>query len=120
MTERGSLTVEAALVIPVLLLVGLAVFEAASAMAVQFQIVAAVRDGARVAATTPDVATAADVTRSLLPSAVARTARIAVERPAVAGRPATVSVSTHLPLRTPVLAGVRIPLGWSASMLVEP
>jgi len=118
--ERGSLTVEAALVIPVLLLVGLAIFEGLAAASVQLGIVAAARDGARVAATVPDVSRAAEATRSMLPAAVASTARVFVDRPATAGEPARVRVEARMPLRTPLLDAIAVPLGWSATMLVEP
>lgn len=120
MTERGSLTIEAALVIPVLLVVGLAIFEGLAAVSVQLQVVAATRDGVRIAATVPDVARAAATTRSLLPDVVAAGARVFVDRPATAGEPARVRVEAWMPLRTPVLDGLRIPLAWTSSMLVEP
>ena len=119
-TERGSLTIEAALVIPVILLVGLAVFEAVALTAVELQVVAAARDGVRVAATTPDVSRAVEAVRHSLPAAVAERARVAVDRPSTAGRPATVRVEVGVPLVTPLLSGLRVPLGWTATMLVEP
>ncbi|MDX1449122.1 MAG: TadE family protein [Acidimicrobiia bacterium] len=120
MTERGSLTVEAAFVIPVLLLIGLAVFEGVATMSNQLQVMAATRDGVRVAATTPDVARAVATVRDVLPDDLAQTAKIEVHRPATAGRPARVRVSVEVPLRTPILSGFSIPLGWVSSMLVEP
>jgi len=120
LSERGSLTVEAALVIPFLLLIGIAVFEGVATMATQLQVVAATRDGARVAATTPDVTRAVDAVRAVLPDGVARRARIQVDRPSTAGRPATVRVMVDVPLVTPFLSGLSVPLSWSSSMLVEP
>lgn len=120
LSERGSLTVEAALVIPFLLLVGIAVFEGVATMATQLQVVTATRDGARVASTTPDVTRAVEAVREALPAGIARRARIRVDRPATAGRPATVLVEVDVPLATPFLSGFSIPLAWSSSMLVEP
>lgn len=118
--ERGSLTVEAALVIPFLLLMGIAVLEGVATMTTQMQVVVATREGVRVAATTPDVSRAVDAVRASLPPSISSKARVQVDRPATAGRPATVRVSVDLPLVTPFLSGFSVPLGWSTSMLVEP
>lgn len=120
MTERGSLTVEAALVVPFLLLVGIAVFEAVAVMSVQLQVVVAARDGVRVAATTPDVERAVAAARATLPETVANRVSVRVDRPSTAGRPARVRVEIEHRLVTPLLSGLRIPLAWTASMLVEP
>jgi len=46
LSERGSLTVEAAFVIPVLLLIGLAVFEGVATMSNQLHVVGAAPAGA--------------------------------------------------------------------------
>jgi Flp pilus assembly protein TadG len=119
-TERGSLTIEAALVIPFLLLVGIGVFEAVATMSTQLQVVTATRDGVRVAATDPDVARAVEAVRSSLPDSIASRARVGVDRPATAGRTATVRVEVDVPLVTPFLSGLSVPLSWSSSMLVEP
>jgi len=120
LSERGSLTVEAALVIPFLLLVGIAVFEGVATMTTQLAVVTATRDGARVAATTPDVTRAVEVVRAALPAGLAQRARVQVDRPATAGKPATVRVMVDVALVTPFLSGLTIPLSWSSSMLVEP
>lgn len=120
MNERGSLTVEAAFVIPVLLLIGLAVFEGVATMSNQLHVVAAARDGVRVAATTPDVSRAVEAVRATLPDGLAARARVEVHRPATAGKPASVRVSVEVPLVTPILSGISVPLGWTSSMLVEP
>lgn len=120
MNERGSLTVEAAFIIPVLLLVGLAVFEGIAATSNQLHVVAATRDGVRVAATTPDVSRAVEAVRATLPDGLASRARIEVHRPATAGKPAVVRVSVDVPLVTPMLSGFTVPLTWSSTMLVEP
>ncbi len=114
------MTVEAALVIPFILLTGLAVFEGVATMATQLAVVTATRDGARVAATTPDVTRAVEAVRVSLPEGIAHRARIQVDRPATAGRPATVRVEVGVPFVTPFLSGFSIPLSWSSSMLVEP
>lgn len=114
------MTVEAALVIPFLLLVGIAVFEGVATMATQLTVVTATRDGARVAATTPDVTRAVEAVRAGLPEGVAQKARVQVDRPATAGRSATVRVMVNVPLVTPFLSGLTVPLAWSSSMLVEP
>jgi D-aminopeptidase len=118
--ERGSLTVEAALVIPFLLLVGITVFEGVATMATQLQVIAATRDGVRVAATTPDVSRAVDTVRAALPEGLQSRASVRVDRPATAGRPATVAVEVDVPFTTPLLDRYSVPLSWSSSMLVEP
>src|SRR5690606_11419171 len=100
--------------------VGIAVFEGVATMATQLQVVTATRDGARVAATSPDVARAVEAVRVSLPPGVAERARIRVDRPATAGRPASVTVAVDVPLVTPFLSGLSVPLSWSSSMLVEP
>ena len=119
MTERGSFTVEAALVIPVMVIVLVAVFEIVAAVAVRLDLVAAAREGARVAATVPAPERAVAVVREVLPEAIRSRARVSVTRSAVVGSSATVIVRLDLPLRTPLLDRLRIPLEGRAVMRVE-
>jgi Flp pilus assembly protein TadG len=111
------LTVEAAFVVPVLLVVLMAVVEVVAAIGAQLELVAAAREGARVAATTPDPAEAARAVREVLGGAVGAT--VTVTRPAVVGRPATVTVTLDKPLVTPLLDGITVPLSARAVMRVE-
>jgi hypothetical protein len=117
--ERGSLTVEAAFVVPLVLVVLLAVVEVTAAVATRFELVAAAREGARVAATTPDPAQAVEAVRGALPEPLARLVRVEVRRPQVVGRPAEVTVRYAKPLWTPFLEGMTVPLAARAVMRVE-
>ncbi|MFP5330864.1 MAG: hypothetical protein ACLGHX_00650, partial [Acidimicrobiia bacterium] len=65
-------------------------------------------------------ARAVSAARATLPDGLAQRARIEVHRPATAGKPARVRVSVDVPLVTPILSGLTIPLTWTSSMLVEP
>lgn len=114
--ETGSATIEAALVIPVVLLVLVAVVELISLAATRLELVAAAREGARVAATTPDPAAAVAAAREVLGDGPAT---ISVVRPAVVGRPAEVVVSVDRPLVTPLLDVFTVPIRARAVMRVE-
>src|SRR5690606_6508233 len=81
-------------------------------------VVAAAREGARVAATQPDPADAARAVRGALGD-LGDAARITVSRPHVVGRPATVEVEVRQALRTPLLQHLRVPVGGRATMRVE-
>ncbi|MEX2422616.1 MAG: hypothetical protein WD990_01435, partial [Acidimicrobiia bacterium] len=71
-------------------------------------------------ATTPDVSRAVAAVRVALPDGVSERARVQVDRPSTAGRPARVTVQVEVPFVTPFLSGLSVPLSWSSSMLVEP
>lgn len=111
---------EAALVLPVLLVVALAIFEVIAAVVVQVELVAAAREGVRVAATVPDPEAAVIVVRDVLGPSLGGSVRVAVIRPGEVGRPARVTVRIDKHLTTPLLDGITIPLGASAAMRVEP
>lgn len=119
MAERGSATVEAVLVLPVLLIVVLATFELVAVVSVRLELIAAAREGARVAATVPAPERAVEAVRSALREGLSDMARISVRRSAVVGSAAVVTVSIELPLRTPLLSRVRVPLSAQAVMRVE-
>ncbi len=120
MTERGSLTVEAALVVPVALLVLLACFELASLFVTRIELVAAAREGARVAATVADPSRAVAATRAALDEPLNAIASVSVRRPQVSGRQAVVVVEVRRRLRTPMLASITVPIVARAVMVVEP
>lgn len=115
--ERGSLTVEAAFVIPVVLVVLMAVVEVVAAIGAQLELVAAAREGVRVAATSPDPAQAVTAAREVLGSTAGAT--VTVTRPAVVGEPASVTITLDKPLVTPLLDGITVPLSARAVMRVE-
>ena len=66
MSQRGSLTVELALLIPLLLALVVVIVEVALAARLQIELTSAVREGVRVAATNPDPAEALDAVREAL------------------------------------------------------
>jgi Flp pilus assembly protein TadG len=117
MAERGSLSVEAAFVIPVILVVLMAVVETLAVINTQLGLIAAAREGARVAAVAADPAAAVDAARGVLGEMTS--ARVAVVRPAVVGRDAEVTVMVDKPLVTPLLHGITVPLRARAVMRVE-
>lgn len=120
MTERASLTVEAALVVPVVLLVLLACFELASLAITRIELVAAAREGARVAATAADPSRAVAATRAALGDPLSAIARVSVRRPQVSGRQAVVVVEVRRRLRAPFLDSITVPITARAVMVVEP
>ncbi len=109
---------ELALLVPLIILLVLVMVEVALAARLQIEIVAAAREGARVAATTPDpAAAAAAVDRAL--GRRAADARINVHRPHVVGAEARVTVSLRHRIDFPLLGGPTLPLEASAVMRVE-
>lgn len=109
---------EFALIVPLILLLVMAIAEVTVVARTALQLTAAGREGARVAATSPDPARAIQATRRALGPALADRARITVRRPPVVGRPARVTVAVdHVLLAA--LGGLRIPLESTAEMRVE-
>ncbi len=118
MSQRGTATVELALLIPLIVLLVVALVEVAIVARLQIEIVAAAREGARVAATTPDPAAAIAAVDRVL-GAKAADARINVHRPHVVGAEARVTVSIGHRIDLPLVGGPRLPLTASAVMRVE-
>ena len=102
-SETGSLAVEAALVIPIILMVLVAVAELFMIAVTRLEMEAATREGARVAATHPDPARAAAAVKSSLPVGVAEKVRVEVTGAQVVGHPVTVVVSMRYRPVTPFL-----------------
>lgn len=113
--DRGSATVELALVLPVLLLILFAVAEVTAVARIQLELSHAAREGARVAATAPDPDAAIRRVREVMDEEGSKV-RITVERAAVVGSLATVEV--YLPFSLPVI-GLEVPLTARAVMRVE-
>jgi len=89
--------VEFFLVVPLILLVLIAAVQVIGLARTRIELQAAARDGARVAATTPDPSKAVDAVMAALPPGIRDRARVSVERPSTAGKPARVRVTvTHL------------------------
>ncbi len=112
------MTAELALLVPVIVLLMMMIVEVALAARVQIEVVAAAREGARVAATTPDPAAAlAAVDRAL--GGRADDARVNVHRPHVVGADARVTVSLSHRVSLPLIGGPTVPLSATAVMRVE-
>jgi len=119
LSERGSTTVEFVLVLPLIVLVLVACLEVAALARARVVVVAAAREGARVAATHPDPADAVEAVRAALGEPMGETARVAVTRPHVVGRPATVEVVVRQSLTAPFLDAFTVKLSGRSMMRVE-
>lgn len=119
LSERGSSTVEFVLVLPLIVLVLVACLEVAALARARVLVVAAAREGARIAATHPDPAEAATAVRGALGEPMGSRARISVARPHVVGRPATVEVAVRQSLAAPLLDSLSVTLTGRATMRVE-
>ena len=117
--ERGSTTVEFFLVIPLLIVVLVAGIQVVSVARTRIELLGAVREGARVAATTPDPARAVEAVRNALPPPQRDRVRISVSRPGVVGRPARVTASYHHVIPLPLVDDIGFEVRATASMLVE-
>lgn len=106
------------LILPVVLLVLLLVVEVSVVARSSLAMVGAAREGARVAATTPDVDLAIAATREALGPELAAAMRVTIRRPPIVGETAEVTVAGHHTVLE-VLGGMRVPLEFSASMRVE-
>lgn len=119
LSQRGSATVEFVLVLPLIVLVLVACLEVAALARARVVVVAAAREGARVAATHPDPADAVVAVRAALGDPMGGAARVAVTRPHVVGRPATVEVMVRQHLMAPFLDALAVTLSGRATMRVE-
>ena len=117
--DRGSVTVEFFLVVPLLIVVLAAGIQVISVARTRIELLGAVREGARVAATTPDPAKAVTAVRDALAPNQRDRVRISVSRPGVVGRPARVTATYRHSLPVPVIDDLSFDIRVSASMLVE-
>ncbi len=109
---------ELALLVPVVVLLLMMLVEVSRAARLQIEVVAAAREGARVAATTPDPAAALGAASAAL-GGRGVDARINVHRPHVVGADARVTVSLPYQVRLPLIGGPSVPLSATAVMRVE-
>ncbi len=116
--QSGSAAVEVALVLPLIVLVLLAVAEVAVVARTQLELVNAAREGARVAAISPEPADAIAATQEALGD-LAEHARISVIRPHVVGESASVSITLHHRLIPFLFGGTPVDLPSRAAMRVE-
>ncbi|MGH8949918.1 MAG: TadE/TadG family type IV pilus assembly protein [Acidimicrobiia bacterium] len=113
------MTVEFFLVLPIVILVVVASIQLIGVARTRIELQAAVRDGARVAATTPDPAKAVEAVLASLSPAMRDGARVSVERPSRVGAPANVSVTMRYALGRPFPSGVGVELSARATMRTE-
>ena len=119
LTERGSVTVEFFLILPRVVLLLVAGLQWVSVARVKIELIGAVREGVRVAVTTPDPARAVDaVVDALDPEMAART-RISVTRPSVPGQMATVTATFRHVVDFFILPDVELDIPARASMRTE-
>ena len=119
LTQSGGVALELAVAIPTLILVLLALLEVVVVARVQLELVAAAREGARVAATVVDPAAAVRATQQAVGPNLSNRILVEVTRPTVPGRPATVRVSLRHQLVTPLLRWLSVDLSGRAVMRVE-
>lgn len=113
------MTVEFFLVLPLLIFALAAGIQVVGLARSRIELTGAVREGARVAATSPDPARAVAAVRSALDPGVRDRVRVSVSRPGVVGRPATVRASLRHQLVFGFPGGPSVELSATASMLVE-
>ena len=119
LTSAGSVALELAVTIPTLILVLLAMLEVVVVARVQLELVAAAREGARVAATVVDPAAAVRATQQAVGPNLSDRINVEVTRPTVPGRQAIVRVSLRHQLVTPLLRWLSVDLSGRAVMRVE-
>jgi hypothetical protein len=119
LTQAGGVALELAVTIPTLILVVLALLEVVVVARVQLELVAAAREGVRVAATVVDPATAVRATQQAVGPSLSDRIIVDVTRPTVPGRLATVHVSLRHQLVTPLLRWLSVDLSGRAVMRVE-
>lgn len=113
------MTIEFFLVVPLLIVVLAAGIQVISVARARIELLGAVREGARVAATTPDPAKAVQAVRDAMAPSERDRVRISVSRPAIVGRPARVTATYRHILAVPWIDDLGVDLSASASMLVE-
>ncbi len=105
--------------LPIVVLVLVAGLQIVSVARARIELTGAVREGARVAATTPDPARAVEAVQAALSPRMREVTRVSVSRPSVVGRPATVSAVTRHSLGPPFPEDLGVDITAGASMLVE-
>ena len=117
--DRGSVTVEFFFVVPLLIVVLAAGIQVISVARTRIELLGAVREGARVAATTPDPSRAVEAVRNAMSPEDRDRVRISVSRPGIVGRPAKVTARFRHVFPIPFIEDFGVEVRASASMLVE-
>jgi Flp pilus assembly protein TadG len=118
-SDKGSVTVEFFLVLPMVILVLVAGLQVVGVAKARIELIGAVREGARIAATTPDPARAVDAVHAALQPGIRDRVRISVSRPSVVGKQARVTATLRHQMTSPLPSGLGIDISASAVMLVE-
>lgn len=113
------MTVELFLVLPIVIMVLVASIQLIGVARARIELQGAVREGARVAATTPDPAKAVDAVLAALAPEIRDGARVSVERPSRVGAMAQVTVSIRHSLGQPFPSGLGVDLSARATMRTE-
>jgi len=111
--------VELFLVLPVVILVVVASLQLVGVARARIELQSAAREGARVAATTPDPSWAVEAVLASLPPGMRDRVRISVERPARVGAVASVTVSIRHLLGRPFPDDLGVDLSVRATMRTE-
>lgn len=119
LTERGSVTVEFYLILPLVVVLLVAGLQVVSVARVKIELIGAVREGARVAATTPDPSRAVDAVVAALDPEMASRTRISVTRPSVPGQMATVTATFRHVVDFFILPDLEFDIPARASMRTE-
>lgn len=107
------------LVLPIVVLIVVASLQLVGVARARLELQGAAREGARVAATTPDPAKAVEAVLASLPPAMRDGARISVERPSRVGAVSSVTVSLRHPLGRPFPSSMGVDLTARATMRTE-
>lgn len=113
------MTIEFFLVLPMVILVLIGGLQVVYLAKSRIELVGAVREGVRVAATSPDPARAVEAVHSALDPAVRDKVRISVSRPGIVGKPARVSAHLRHTFGAPFPQGFGVDISAAAVMLVE-
>jgi Flp pilus assembly protein TadG len=111
--------VELFLVLPVVVIVLVASLQVVNVARARLELQGAARDGARVAATTPDPSRAVEAVLASLPPAMRDRARVSVGRPARVGALVSVTVSLRYLLGRPFPTDLGVDLLVTATMRTE-
>ncbi len=107
------------LLVPLVILVLVLGMQVVRVTLTHVELVGAARDGARVAATTPDPSRAVEAVLGALPPELRSRVRVSVSRPSVVGQAARVEVRLRHLFAPPFPGGAGVDLTARASMLVE-
>lgn len=113
------MTVEFFLLLPLVVVVLLAGVQVVEAAKLHIELQGAVREGVRVAATTPDPAVAVAAVKQALAPSMAEKTRISVRRPAQAGATATVTAAVRHHVRLWLLPDLAFDISARAAMRTE-